>query len=120
MRGGDAKTRLKLLRLRARLSQQQLADKAGVDPGTISLLESGRRPYERVSYGKIALIARALKVRCDDLFPAPTQRLPDGRGGHPRPHSAEYSQRHRESRLKGDLRRLLARVREQESETQAG
>lgn len=61
---------LKTARRIARLTQQQLAAAAGVDPALISRLESERRP-RRPSYEAIVRIARALNLAPDELFPVP-------------------------------------------------
>lgn len=59
---------LKTARRIARLTQRELADRAGVDPALISRLEKngGRR---RPSYEAIVKIARALNLAPDELFP---------------------------------------------------
>jgi transcriptional regulator with XRE-family HTH domain len=58
---------LKTARRIARLTQRELATKAGVDPSTISLLERGRR--QNASYESIVRIARALNIEPSELFP---------------------------------------------------
>jgi len=58
---------LKTARRIARLTQQELAARAGVDPALISRLESGRG--RRPSYEAIVRISRALNVAPDELFP---------------------------------------------------
>jgi transcriptional regulator with XRE-family HTH domain len=63
---------LKTARQIARLTQQQLADLAGVDLATISRLESGDRDYLRAWYGTVVKIARALNVDAEEFFPVPT------------------------------------------------
>lgn len=60
---------LKVARRIARLTQRQLAERAGVDPSLISRLERGQRP--QVSHESAVLIARALNVEAEDLFPVP-------------------------------------------------
>lgn len=62
---------LKIARRIARLTQKELADRAGIDDSLISLLESGKRDYRRVEYEHVVLIARALNVTADELFPVP-------------------------------------------------
>ncbi len=62
---------LKTARRIARLTQQQLATEAGVDPSTISLLENDKRNYGTVAYEDIVRIARALNVEPEELFPVP-------------------------------------------------
>lgn len=59
---------LKMARRIAGLTQEQLAERAGVDSALISRLERGgarRRP----SYEAIVRIARALNIAPDELFP---------------------------------------------------
>lgn len=58
---------LKTARRIARLTQLQLAKKAGVDNSMISRLEDGSR--KRPSYVAMVRIARALNVAPDELFP---------------------------------------------------
>lgn len=60
---------LKVARKIARLSQRELAEKAGVDKSTLSLLENDKRNYETVAYGQIVRIARALNLEAGELFP---------------------------------------------------
>jgi len=60
---------LKVARQIARLTHQQLADLAGVDPSAISLLENDRREYGRATYATIVRISRALNVDPEVLFP---------------------------------------------------
>lgn len=59
---------LKTARQIARLTQQELAKRAGVDASLISRLESGTRS-RRPSYEAIVRISRALNVAPDELFP---------------------------------------------------
>jgi transcriptional regulator with XRE-family HTH domain len=59
---------LKTARRIARLTQQELAKRAGVDPALISRLEAGGRS-RRPSYEAIVRISRALNVAPDELFP---------------------------------------------------
>jgi transcriptional regulator with XRE-family HTH domain len=58
---------LKILRRVARLTQRQLAKKAGVDESTISLIESGKR--QNMSHDTAVRIARALNLTAEELFP---------------------------------------------------
>jgi transcriptional regulator with XRE-family HTH domain len=60
---------LKTARRIARVTQQQLADKAGVDHSLISHLEHGRRSIGTVSYRTVVRLARALNVEPEELFP---------------------------------------------------
>ena len=52
------------LRLRAGLSQQQLADKVGMTQANISRIETGR---QEPSIGTAALLSRALGISVDEL-----------------------------------------------------
>jgi transcriptional regulator with XRE-family HTH domain len=63
---------LKTARRIARLTQHELATRAGVDPALISRLENGggRRP----SYEAIVRIARALNLAPDELFPVEEEK----------------------------------------------
>ena len=64
-------TNYKLLRLARQIagwSQQDLAERAGVDIGLISRLERGLRG-RRTSYETLVRIARALHVDVEELFP---------------------------------------------------
>lgn len=56
---------LKKYRRIAALTQQQLADKAGVDPTIISRLERGERAT--ASYATIVRLARALNLEPEEL-----------------------------------------------------
>ena len=60
---------LKVARQIARLTQQQLADRAGVDASAISLLENDKRAYSKATYATIIRISRALNVDPEVLFP---------------------------------------------------
>lgn len=64
---------LKTARQIARLTQYELAQRAGVDPALISRLESGRG-CRRPSYEAIVRISRALNLAPDELFPVPPLR----------------------------------------------
>jgi transcriptional regulator with XRE-family HTH domain len=63
-----------IARRAARLTQRQLAVKAGVDHSFISLIEAGERDIEAVGHGTVVRIARALNHTADDLFPVPDTR----------------------------------------------
>ena len=54
---------LKIARQIARLTQRQLAARAGVDEATISLLERGERDYAQAGYAAVVRLARALQRR---------------------------------------------------------
>jgi transcriptional regulator with XRE-family HTH domain len=63
-------TRLRTLRERAALTQQELAERAGVSRSTVLRLESGQdEPFPRTA----RRLARALKVKTSDLM----EPLPD-------------------------------------------
>ena len=62
---------LKVARRIARLTQSELAAAAGVDDSFISLIESGKREIETVNYRTVVLLARALNVTPEELFPIP-------------------------------------------------
>lgn len=62
---------LKTARRIARLTQRQLADLAGVDESSISLVESGKREIGTMQYASVVRLARALGVEPDELFPVP-------------------------------------------------
>jgi transcriptional regulator with XRE-family HTH domain len=66
--------RLTIMELRtarriAKLTQLELATRAGVDDSFISLLESGKREIRTTDYETVVRIARALNVTPDELFP---------------------------------------------------
>lgn len=58
---------LKEARERKRLTQAQLAEAAGINQGTISLLELGRTTSP--SWDVVAKLSRVLGVKPDALFP---------------------------------------------------
>ena len=60
---------LKTARRIARLSQQELASRAGVDISTISRLESGERTVYEMNYRAVVHLAQALGVDPTELFP---------------------------------------------------
>jgi transcriptional regulator with XRE-family HTH domain len=62
---------LKVARRIARLTQRDLASAAGVDDSFISLIESGKRDIATVNYKTVVLLARALNVTPEELFPIP-------------------------------------------------
>lgn len=64
-------TNYKLLRLArqiAGLTQQELADRAGIDIGLLSRLERGLQG-RKTSYETMVRLARALNVSVEELFP---------------------------------------------------
>ena len=60
---------LKTARKIARLTQSGLAMQVGVDPSTISLIETEKRNYLSCRYGDIVRIARAVNLDPEELFP---------------------------------------------------
>lgn len=58
---------LKTARRIARLTQRQLADQVGVDPSTISLIETGQRSIASMSYESVVLLAKALNIEPHEL-----------------------------------------------------
>lgn len=68
---------LRTARRIARLTQQELAVRAGVDDSFISLIESGKRDIRSVGYETVVRIARALGVEAGDLFPVPQETGPN-------------------------------------------
>jgi len=60
---------LKLARQLARLTQEELAERAGLDGGTISALESGNRDVYAMRYRAVVHLAQALGVDVTLLFP---------------------------------------------------
>lgn len=60
---------LKVARKIARLTQRQLAERAGVDHSLISRLERGDR--KTASYEAVVRLARALNIEPNELFPVP-------------------------------------------------
>lgn len=71
---------LRTARKLARLTQQQLADKAGVDISAISRVESGERSIYSMTYKSVQRLAQALGVPAIELWPLP-------RDGKEPPHS---------------------------------
>jgi transcriptional regulator with XRE-family HTH domain len=60
---------LKLARTVARLTQTELARRAGLDNSTISLIESGKLDVRGLGYEKVVRIAQVLGVPAEQLFP---------------------------------------------------
>lgn len=58
-------SRIRARREELQLTARQVAERAGVDPATISLVERGRMP--NVSFVNLSRIARALGISLDDL-----------------------------------------------------
>lgn len=61
-------TRLKMLRLRAGLTQREMADKAGVKIRVYQSYEQGQRPIEHVRTETVLRMAKALECRVEDLI----------------------------------------------------
>jgi transcriptional regulator with XRE-family HTH domain len=59
---------LRIARKIAKLTQQELADRAGVDNSLISLVESGSRDLRSSGYDTVASIAEALGLMPDELI----------------------------------------------------
>lgn len=60
---------LREVRQAKKLTQEQLAELSGVDQTTISSLEVGR--IQSPAWDTVCLLARALKVKPEALFPVP-------------------------------------------------
>lgn len=58
---------LKLARRIARITQEELAERAGVDVSLVSRLERGQRP--KIGYDAVVRIARTLNLSAEELFP---------------------------------------------------
>jgi transcriptional regulator with XRE-family HTH domain len=74
--------RLRELRESAALTQQQLADKAGMKLAGIRNLEQGRRSP---GWETVLALADALGVSCEAFTQAPAERQPPRRGRPPKP-----------------------------------
>jgi len=59
---------LRIARKIARLSQQELALKAGIDNSTLSRYESGSRSLRTADYDTVISLARALNLEPEELF----------------------------------------------------
>ncbi len=64
----DEQNKLKALRLRAGLTQKQLAESVGIPYQTVQKYERGERAVERMTLSMAARYAKALKVRIEDLL----------------------------------------------------
>lgn len=60
---------LKAERTRRELTQEELAEMAGVDQGTISLIERGKTSHEKASWGVVARLSAVLRKSPHKLFP---------------------------------------------------
>jgi len=68
---------LRIARKIAALTQQELAQRAGVTDSFISLLESGKRDIRTASYETVVRIAHALGVEPAELWPVTALTPPD-------------------------------------------
>lgn len=62
------KEKLKILRVKADLSQVELADKVGMTARTIGLYEADVNNLRKAEYETIDKLAKALNVSVDDIF----------------------------------------------------
>lgn len=63
----EKKDSLKLHRVRAGLTQTDLANLAGVTKNTISKMETGYAPLRNSSYDTLEKLAKALNIEVSDL-----------------------------------------------------
>jgi transcriptional regulator with XRE-family HTH domain len=74
--------RLQWARVRARLTQRQVADRVGVHDCVISLLESGKRSIYHMQFASVVRLARVLGMTLEELCPVvavePVQRVKNG------------------------------------------
>jgi transcriptional regulator with XRE-family HTH domain len=68
------------LRDKARLTQEQLAERAGVKHGAVARWERGERTF----LGSVVALSNALNVSWEAFLEAPTQEVVDRRPGRPR------------------------------------
>lgn len=62
------KERLKVLRVKADLTQEELAGKAGVTSRTINAYEVDVNNMRKAKYETLEMIAKALGVQVDNIF----------------------------------------------------
>lgn len=62
------KEKLRVLRARAEMTQQQLAEKAGISSKSIGLYESDVNKLRKADYETIEKLAKALNVTVNDIF----------------------------------------------------
>lgn len=75
-------TWIRALRTMRGLTQEDLAQQAGIDPGLLGIIERGERNW---GVAHIWPIAHALDIPVSDLFPADEQpRIPGPRSATPR------------------------------------
>lgn len=60
--------KLRVLRARAEMTQQQLAEKAGISSKSIGLYESDVNKLRKADYETIEKLAKALNVTVNDIF----------------------------------------------------
>lgn len=65
---------LKELRIKAGLTQQELADAAGIPPQTLRMYESGRCRVENMTLGRALRVASALGVPPSTLLEADKEK----------------------------------------------
>lgn len=73
---------LRTARKLARLTQQQLAERSGVDTSAISRVENGERDIHSMSYDSVVRLARALGVDPEELWPVPPMPASDPSSGN--------------------------------------
>jgi transcriptional regulator with XRE-family HTH domain len=91
--------RLRELREAKNLTQQQLADKAGLKVGGIRDLEQNRRTP---GWETVLAVAQALGVGCEAFATPPADREPQGRGRPPKPVEKEPPPKRPRGRPKKD------------------
>ena len=64
----DAKEKLKVLRVKAELSQEELAKKSGLTSRSIGFYEADVNNLRKAKYETIAVIADVLGVSVNDIF----------------------------------------------------
>jgi len=72
---------LRTARKIAGLTQQELAERAGITDSFLSLLEAGKRDVRTASYQTVVRLAHALNVEPGDLWPVDPLPIgePEGR-----------------------------------------
>jgi transcriptional regulator with XRE-family HTH domain len=91
--------RLRELREAARLTQKQLADKAGLALSGLTHLEQGLR---EPTWATVQALADALGVSCDAFRKEAAERAPQGRGRPPRAEHLDAPERARGERRKAE------------------
>jgi XRE family transcriptional regulator, fatty acid utilization regulator len=72
---------LRIARKIAGLTQQELAERAGVTDSFISLIEHGKRDIRTAGYETVVRLARALGVEPEELWPVEPLPIPIPREG---------------------------------------